>query len=218
MVVRGRSGMMQGKDCLVSWKILLVKTISVNLMKIFWENFPSLWCREDNRTVDWTNKKQCPENKKHNLCPCSSFHLCLSYSFPHLFSDNLCFISQQPQSTPQKTPSLRNNSYFLAIPNPQPVKTILELNSRCVFSCWKTSLPSQASGQRATQLYNISLSIKQLGTKSSRWAGVWDGRTWRRSQKHQGTSTLSWAEQNRTGCVWDGIWGWWVTGTPTWTP
>lgn len=98
--------------------------------------------------------------------------------------------------------SLRSNSYFLAIPNPQPVKTILEPNPRCVFFCWKPSLSSQASGQRATQLYNISLSIKQLGTKSSRWVGVWDGRTWRRSQKHQGTSTLSWAEKDRMCVGW----------------
>lgn len=46
-----------------------------------------------------------------------------------------------------------------------------------------------------------SLSIKQLGTKTSRWVGVQEGKTWRRSQKHQGTSTLSRAEQSKAGCV-----------------
>lgn len=35
IMVRGRGEMMQGKNCLLSWKILLVKTISVNSMKIF---------------------------------------------------------------------------------------------------------------------------------------------------------------------------------------
>lgn len=35
MMVRGRGEIMQGKNCLFSWEILLVKIISVNLMKIF---------------------------------------------------------------------------------------------------------------------------------------------------------------------------------------
>lgn len=148
----GRGEMMQGKDCLLSWKILLVKTISVNLMKIFWENFPSLWCREDNEMNSVLKTK---------TIICVSVHLFIFFFhtvFHTYFLIVFALFHNSLKTHLKKLHlSLIKNFYFLAIPNHYPVKTILEPSSRCVFSCWKPSLPSQGSGQRAAQLYNIYL-------------------------------------------------------------
>lgn len=103
-------------------------SLSRPLVKILW-NFAektfsdprgNFWCREDKETADWmVSWKQ--KVASVSLLILSSFSCC----FSQMFSDNLCFISQQPQNTSQKLHlSLTEDSFFLAIPNHQPAKTI----------------------------------------------------------------------------------------------
>lgn len=131
----------------------------------------------------------------------SSFSPC----FSQMFSDNLCFISHQPQNTCQKLHlSLIQDSRFLAIPNQQPAKTInhhytlvpgmvfFPLKAILAFaSQWAESNPavqhvSALSSYRATQ-ENKAVVEKEFGR-----GGHGEGA--RSIRKH-----LHSAEQSRTG-------------------